>query len=86
MDSIREDLESLTGMLIRGSITPLVYNLLKDSPYKEDILQYKDLISKERRDSIDVQKQDKSSNTIEEADNRTSFERFLAEFGKPVSL
>jgi hypothetical protein len=44
---IREDLESLTGKLIQGSLTPVVYELLKDSPYKEDILQYKDLISKE---------------------------------------
>ena len=86
MSSITEDLEALTGMLIRGPITPVVYNLLKDSPYKEDILQYKDLISKERRELINVSKQDASTNTVEEDDSRVSFERWLSDIGKPVSL
>lgn len=86
MSSVREDLETLTGMLIQGPITPIVYNLLKDGPYKEDILQYKDLISKERREIIDVSKQDQSSNTDEKADSRISFEEWLADIGKPVSI
>lgn len=86
MSSVNEDLEALTGMLIQGPITPIIYNLLKDSPYKEDILEYKDLISKERRDSINVSKQNASTDISTEADSRSSFEEWLADIGKPVTL
>ena len=34
--TIEEELEVLTGKLIRGNITPIVYDLVKTSPYKLD--------------------------------------------------
>ena len=53
MSFVARDLEILTGMLIQGDILPIVYTLLKDSPYKEDILQYKSLLAEKH----DIQKE-----------------------------
>lgn len=38
--NIQKDLEELTNCVFRGDITPILYNLVKDSPYKEDCLEY----------------------------------------------
>lgn len=85
MSIVREDLEALTGSLLMGPVTPILYNILKDSPCKEDILNYRDLISKERREEV-VSKQNTSSNNIEVDDGRVSFEEWLRDIGKPVSI
>lgn len=34
------ELEVLLGKLISGDLTPIVYTLLKDTPYKECLLEY----------------------------------------------
>lgn len=47
MSIVHDELELLTGKLIQGDITPIVYELLKDSPYKEDIVEYQSLLVKE---------------------------------------
>ncbi len=47
MSTVRRELEFLTGKLIQGDITPIVYELLKDSCYKEDILMYESFLVKE---------------------------------------
>lgn len=32
------ELEDLTNKIFKGDLTPLVYELLKDTPYKEDLI------------------------------------------------
>lgn len=40
---LRTELEILTGKLIRGDLTAIVYELVKDSPFKSDLIQYSSL-------------------------------------------
>lgn len=44
---LRTELEVLTGKLIRGDITPIVYELIKDSPYVMDIFEHSAVVIKE---------------------------------------
>lgn len=37
---IQEDIECITGKCYVGDITPLVYLLLKDTQYKDELLRY----------------------------------------------
>lgn len=85
MNNVVADLESLTGKIIRGDITPIVYELIKDSghiqEFKEDFMDY---MSEER--SKDVLKQNIDSNTSEDTNTGFSFEKWLADAGEPISL
>lgn len=49
--TIRSELEILKGSLIRGDATPIVYDLIKDSPFIEDILEYS-TISKGEKENV----------------------------------
>ena len=37
---LRTELEILSGKLIQGDLTPVVYSLIKDSPFLDDIFLY----------------------------------------------
>lgn len=47
---VREELEALTGKLIRGDITAVVYELIKDSPFIDDIYEYSGVEKEEVED------------------------------------
>lgn len=79
---LREDLECLTGRLIQGPLTPIVYQLLKDSPYKEE-LRYT-LSTRGREMDVDEQNTDTASTEI--TNSRPSLAEWISKHGKPISL
>lgn len=85
MDALRTDISLLTGKLISGDITPMVFELIKDSPYVDNFIkEYKDYLPKER--SINVSEQDANTNTSKDSPAGLDFEEWLANSGKPITL
>ena len=80
---MKDDLEKLTGKLIRGKISGTVYDLIKDTKYKEDLLDYINYCSSEtlKEKLKEVQhdyksKQHKSS--MEECSERHSLKEWFS--------
>lgn len=46
-DMLRTEFEVLTGKLIRGDLTPIVYELIRESPYIDDIFEYSSVAKEE---------------------------------------
>lgn len=51
--SLLTELEVLTGKLIRGDITPIVYELIKDSAFVKDIVTYSTREDEKEDDNTD---------------------------------
>lgn len=80
---IFNDLEAMTGKLIKGDITPIVYDMIKDSQYILEFVKEYDSQWKEEERVIH-EKQNTDSDT-----NRTtgvSIEDWISEYCKPFSL
>jgi hypothetical protein len=75
---LREDLECLTGKLIKGSLTPIIYDLLKDSPYIEDLRTVKG--------GTDVSKQRTNTNNKPIVAGGSDIDKWLRQHGKAVTL
>ena len=74
VDVFYEELESLTGKVFKGDITPVVFNLLKTGNHVEELLRY-------LRD--DEEGADDYNNTTEnavrkESNNRPCFEEWFS--------
>lgn len=82
-DMLRTELEMLTGKLIRGDLTPVVYDLIKDSPFKDDLLEYSSTVREETEDVIETR-------LSRHADNNGSFgidfKDWLANEVQPISV
>lgn len=87
---IKEDLEALTGQLIQGDETNIVIQLLKDTPYKEDLLTYlnlcsdKDLITRVKEGYEVVKNKKLNKTTVEEDNSGPSLEKWLS--GKEFTI
>lgn len=80
-----EDLELLTGKLIRGDITPIVYDMIKDSGYLElFVSDYLDYMSDEEKKN--VSEQNINNDSSEDTHRGFSFEEWLASEGEPVTV
>lgn len=60
-----EELESLTGKIFQGDLTPIVFDLLKESQSVEDLLRY---LKKEENSDVD-------SNETQDAVRKESYNR-----------
>lgn len=67
------ELEILTGKLIRGDITPMVYSLIKDSPFISDIIGY----SSKGEEVVNVCTKRSVGNTDNNGGSRSVFEDWL---------
>lgn len=80
---LRTELEMLTGKLIRGDLTPVVYDLIKDSAFKADLLEYSSTVREETEDVIETR-------LSRHADNNGSFgidfKDWLANEVQPISV
>lgn len=80
---LRTELEMLTGKLIRGDLTPVVYDLIKDSAFKTDLLEYSSTVREETEDVIETR-------LSRHADNNGSlgidFKDWLANEVQPISV
>ena len=84
-DSIEEELEILTGKIIRGDITPLMYSLIKDSIFLDDFVkEYGDYLTEENKENVNKQRENKHTN--KDSDRGFDFEKWLSESSKPISL
>lgn len=88
-NSIVADLESITGKIIRGDITPIVYDLVKDSRYIDLFVKdYLDYVSTSVKEEIkdNVCEQHDDSNTSENTNRGISLEGWLSDNGELISL
>ena len=70
-----QEIEALNGQFIRGDLTPVVLDLLKDTPHKKELIAF---LNKEN--SIDVSSNE-SNKTLREEDNlRPCFEKWFSGF------
>lgn len=80
---LRTELEMLTGKLIRGDLTSVVYDLIKDSAFKADLLEYSSTVREETEDVIETR-------LSRHADNNGSFgidfKDWLANEVQPISV
>lgn len=68
-----QELEVLTGKYLSGDITPIVYDLLKDTRYKSELISY---LSEGKIVNVD---NNKSNTTACEEDNlRPDFEKWFS--------
>ena len=54
MDDIMLELQELTNKAIQGDITPVVYDLLKSTCYKADLLRYLGTVKKDEDKPAEV--------------------------------
>lgn len=54
MSDVKTELEDLTGVLIRGDVTPVVARLLKPTKHISELLRYLDALEDTETDSYDV--------------------------------
>lgn len=80
---LRTELEALTGKLIRGDLTPIVYELIKESPFKLDILEYSS-IPKERIE--DATKKRISGHANFDSCAGPNFEDWFSNEAQPITL
>ena len=88
-NTVRMDLESLTGKIVRGDLTPLIYDLIKDSRYIDVFEQaYIDYMSDNEKEEIEnnVSKQDTDINSCENNDRGFDIEKWLSEQGELITL
>jgi hypothetical protein len=81
MSGIILELECMTGKLISGSTAPVVYELLKATEYKPELLSYLKEAANQNAD-----KPEKSTVTDEKDDNRASLQKWMSDRGKPVAV
>ena len=82
---ILEELEFLTGKMLRGDITPLMYQLIKDSPFLDDFIdEYGVYLTEDNREYVSKQRNDKD--TSENSSRGFDFEEWLGNSGKPISF
>lgn len=71
-DVYKNELESLTGKVFNGSITPIVFDLLKDSRHLDKLIKY---LNKGEKPNVD---NNKSDNPVrKENNNRPCFEEWF---------
>ena len=70
---LQTELEILTGKLIRGDLTAIVYELVKDSSFKNDLVQYSSL----REENSDVYKKRSNGDTNDNSSIGPSFKDWL---------
>ena len=80
---LRTELEMLTGKLIRGDLTPVVYDLIKDSPFKGDLLVYSSTAREETEDVIETRL---SRHTDNDGSFGIDFKDWLANEVQPISI
>ena len=88
-NAVRMDLESLTGKIVRGDLTPLIYDLIKDSRYIDVFEQaYIDYMSDNEKEEIEknVSKQDTDIDSCENNDRGLDIEKWLSEQGELITL
>lgn len=87
---IQQDLEALLGLVSTADDpTKLVYQLLKDTPHKKSLLQYRKLCSDselERRLEEVAKGYEKAKSSCEKDNRRPSFAKWLSGQGSSVPL
>lgn len=89
---LKEDIEALTGQVIMGDITPVIIQLLKDSPYKEDLLRYlpfcsdKQLIEKVKEGCKNVSNKKSNPTPVKKNNSGPSLEEWISGKGIDLSL
>ena len=53
-NNMKKDLEELSGSLFQGNLTPIVYDLIKDTIYKEECLAYLGKKVEHVEESVDI--------------------------------
>lgn len=80
---LRTELEMLTGKLIRGDLTPVVYDLIKDSPFKDDLLEYSSAVREETEDVIETRL---SRHADDDGGFGIDFKDWLANEVQPIAI
>ena len=80
---LRTELEILTGKLIRGDLTPIVYELIKDSPYLDDIFLYSSI---QREDIGDVNEKKVSGHADHDIGRRDMFKVWLSDEVQSITI
>lgn len=79
---LRHEFEVLSGKLIRGDITPMVYELVKDSPFIMDLLEY----SSVREETEDVAETRVSGHANEYGGARLDIKDWIANEVQPITV
>lgn len=79
---MKTDLEVLTGKIIRGDLTPIVYELIKDSTFISDI----NLYGSTREGTKDVIATSTKRDAVHDGSTRLNFKDWFANEVQPVSV
>ena len=80
---LRTELELLSGKLIQGDLTPVVYSLIKDSPFLDDIFLYSSI---QREDTADVNEEKVSGHANNDSNSRPAFAVWLSDEVQSISI